>query len=222
MAKSADAFRTISEVAEWLGVPAHVLRFWESRFAQVKPVKRAGGRRYYRPADMRLLAGIRRLLHDEGMTIKAVQTLLREKGVQHVIDLAPEPGFEATMAEDGAQVIRFTRSGPEPAAPEAGAEPEDAEDAEDAEEPEEIPQTMAAALPDSGADAERPGPPEAAQPSAPPARPPLPADQPEPPPAAGPGPLARLAALDRPIPAPLARRLAALADDLRAHLGAGQ
>ena len=63
MAKSADAFRTISEVADWLEVPAHVLRFWESKFSQVKPVKRAGGRRYYRPADMRLLAGIKILLH---------------------------------------------------------------------------------------------------------------------------------------------------------------
>ncbi|MGR3320675.1 MAG: MerR family transcriptional regulator [Pseudooceanicola sp.] len=71
MAKSADAFRTISEVADWLGTPAHVLRFWESKFTQVKPVKRAGGRRYYRPADMELLGGIKQLLHEEGMTIKA-------------------------------------------------------------------------------------------------------------------------------------------------------
>jgi resuscitation-promoting factor RpfA len=66
MDKSPDAFRTISEVADWLGVPTHVLRFWESRFSQVKPVKRAGGRRYYRPADMALLGGIKRLLHDDG------------------------------------------------------------------------------------------------------------------------------------------------------------
>ena len=88
MAKSADAFRTISEVAEWLEVPAHVLRFWESKFTQVKPVKRAGGRRYYRPADMRLLGGIKLLLHDEGMTIKGVQKILREEGVQHVAALS--------------------------------------------------------------------------------------------------------------------------------------
>ncbi|MEJ2018006.1 MAG: MerR family transcriptional regulator, partial [Maritimibacter sp.] len=87
--KSPEAFRTISEVAEWLGVPTHVLRFWESRFAQVKPIKRAGGRRYYRPADMELLGGIRKLLHDEGMTIRGVQKVLREKGVRHVCGLSP-------------------------------------------------------------------------------------------------------------------------------------
>jgi len=84
MEKSPDAFRTISEVADWLGVPTHVLRFWESRFPQVKPVKRAGGRRYYRPADMLLLGGIKRLLHDVGMTIRGVQKMLREDGIRHV------------------------------------------------------------------------------------------------------------------------------------------
>jgi DNA-binding transcriptional MerR regulator len=84
MEKSPDAFRTISEVADWLGVPTHVLRFWESRFPQVKPVKRAGGRRYYRPADMLLLGGIKRLLHDDGLTIRGVQKMLREEGVRHV------------------------------------------------------------------------------------------------------------------------------------------
>ncbi|MEL6519785.1 MAG: MerR family transcriptional regulator [Pseudomonadota bacterium] len=84
MAKAPDAFRTISEVAEWLGVQAHVLRFWESKFAQVKPVKRAGGRRYYRPADMALLGGIKTLLHDDGMTIKGVQKILKEQGVAAV------------------------------------------------------------------------------------------------------------------------------------------
>ncbi|WP_235855940.1 MerR family transcriptional regulator [Mesobaculum littorinae] len=89
MEKSPDAFRTISEVAEWLDVPTHVLRFWESRFTQVKPVKRAGGRRYYRPADMELLGGIKRLLHDDGMTIRGVQKILREQGVRHVISLSP-------------------------------------------------------------------------------------------------------------------------------------
>jgi DNA-binding transcriptional MerR regulator len=90
VAKSPDAFRTISEVADFLGLEAHVLRFWETKFAQVKPVKRAGGRRYYRPSDMALLAGIRRLLHDEGMTIRGVQKVLREKGVAHVAGMAPE------------------------------------------------------------------------------------------------------------------------------------
>jgi DNA-binding transcriptional MerR regulator len=84
MEKSPDAFRTISEVAEWLDIPTHVLRFWESRFAQIKPVKRAGGRRYYRPSDMRLIGGVKALLHDQGMTIRGVQKLLREHGVKHV------------------------------------------------------------------------------------------------------------------------------------------
>ncbi len=88
MSKSPDAFRTISEVADWLGVQAHVLRFWESRFNQVKPVKRAGGRRYYRPNDMRLLGGIKKLLHEDGITIKGVQRILREQGVAHVSALS--------------------------------------------------------------------------------------------------------------------------------------
>lgn len=89
MEKSPDAFRTISEVAESLETPAHVLRFWESRFPQIRPVKRAGGRRYYRPADVALLSGIRHLLHDEGMTIRGVQKILREQGVRHVAAMAP-------------------------------------------------------------------------------------------------------------------------------------
>ncbi|MDG1801616.1 MAG: MerR family transcriptional regulator, partial [Paracoccaceae bacterium] len=84
MAKSRDAFRTISEVASWLDTPAHVLRFWESKFTQVKPVKRAGGRRYYRPDDMRLLGGIKKLLHKDGMTIKGAQQILRDQGIEHV------------------------------------------------------------------------------------------------------------------------------------------
>lgn len=89
MTKSADAFRTISEVADWLGVQPHVLRFWESKFTQVKPVKRAGGRRYYRPNDMLLLGGIRKLLHEDGLTIKGVQKIMREEGMAHVADLSP-------------------------------------------------------------------------------------------------------------------------------------
>jgi DNA-binding transcriptional MerR regulator len=89
MAKSADAFRTISEVADWLGVQTHVLRFWESKFTQVKPVKRAGGRRYYRPADMQILGGIQKLLYEDGLTIKGVQKILREKGMAHVSALSP-------------------------------------------------------------------------------------------------------------------------------------
>lgn len=88
MPKSKDAFRTISEVAEWLDVQPHVLRFWESKFSQVRPVKRAGGRRYYRPNDMLLIGGIKQLLHDDGMTIKGVQKLLREKGIKEISALS--------------------------------------------------------------------------------------------------------------------------------------
>ena len=98
MAKSPEAFRTISEVADWLGVQAHVLRFWESKFTQVKPVKRAGGRRYYRPADMLLLGGIKKLLHDDGMTIKGVQKTLREQGASYVADHSPSLD-DLTMAQ---------------------------------------------------------------------------------------------------------------------------
>lgn len=90
MDKSPDAFRTISEVAEHLETPAHVLRFWESRFPQIRPVKRAGGRRYYRPSDVALLAGIKRLLHDEGLTIRGVQKILRDQGVRHVAGLSDD------------------------------------------------------------------------------------------------------------------------------------
>jgi DNA-binding transcriptional MerR regulator len=95
--KSAEAFRTISEVAIELDVPQHVLRFWESRFVQIRPVKRAGGRRYYRPEDIDLLKGIRALLYSDGLTIRGVQKVLKERGLRHVAELgrggarAPEP-----------------------------------------------------------------------------------------------------------------------------------
>ena len=82
--KAPDAYRTISEVAEALDVPQHVLRFWETKFTQVKPLKRAGGRRYYRPDDVVLLQGIRQLLYGEGYTLRGVQRILREKGVRSV------------------------------------------------------------------------------------------------------------------------------------------
>lgn len=82
--KAPDAFRTISEVAEDLDLPQHVLRFWETRFTQIKPMKRGGGRRYYRPEDVELLRGIRVLLYAEGFTIRGVQRLLKEKGVDFV------------------------------------------------------------------------------------------------------------------------------------------
>ena len=99
MDKSPEAFRTISEVAEALETPAHVLRFWESRFPQIRPVKRAGGRRYYRPSDVALLTGIKRLLHDEGMTIRGVQKILREQGIRHVSGLAEETSAEEEALE---------------------------------------------------------------------------------------------------------------------------
>lgn len=99
MDKSPDAFRTISEVADHLETPAHVLRFWESRFPQIRPVKRAGGRRYYRPSDVALLTGIKRLLHDEGLTIRGVQKILRDHGVRHVAGLSDEAaGLEDILA----------------------------------------------------------------------------------------------------------------------------
>ena len=99
MDKSPDAFRTISEVSDWLETPAHVLRFWESRFTQLKPVKRAGGRRYYRPGDMALLGGIKKLLHDDGLTIRGVQKILREQGVRYVVTLSPlaQSGGDLTL-----------------------------------------------------------------------------------------------------------------------------
>ena len=102
MDKAPDAFRTISEVAEELALPQHVLRFWESRFPQIKPMKRGGGRRYYRPEDIDLLRGIRHLLYGEGYTIRGVQRILKEQGlrtVQSVGQGRPVPLPEPT-AED--------------------------------------------------------------------------------------------------------------------------
>src|SRR3982751_5091590 len=83
--KSPDAFRTISEVADDLDLPQHVLRFWETRFTQIKPLKRGGGRRYYRPQDVELIKGIRHMLYDQGYTIKGVQKLLRDNGNQFLV-----------------------------------------------------------------------------------------------------------------------------------------
>jgi DNA-binding transcriptional MerR regulator len=119
--KAPDAFRTISEVADDLDIPQHVLRFWESRFAQIKPMKRAGGRRYYRPDDVDLLRGIRHLLYGEGYTIRGVQRILKEHGgrfVQSVWqagaeqpqpaaeDFAPEAGVQAPSAQPSAAAER--------------------------------------------------------------------------------------------------------------------
>jgi DNA-binding transcriptional MerR regulator len=85
--KSPDAFRTISEVAEELNVPQHVLRFWETKFTQIKPMKRAGGRRYYRPADVDLVRGIRALLYGEGYTIRGVQRIFKEENTAYVVSV---------------------------------------------------------------------------------------------------------------------------------------
>jgi len=92
MGKSPDAFRTISEVATELDVPQHVLRFWETKFTQIKPLKRAGGRRYYRPEDVDLLRGIRIYLYTEGLTIKGVQKIFREQGARLIAE-AGRQGF---------------------------------------------------------------------------------------------------------------------------------
>ncbi len=116
MEKSPDAFRTISEVAEELDVPQHVLRFWETRFVQIKPLKRGGGRRYYRPEDVELLRAIRRLLYGEGYTIRGVQRILKEQG----------PKAVAAMARDGAAP---------PARPPAAIDDEGEDDAADIESP---------------------------------------------------------------------------------------
>ncbi len=112
MDKSPDAFRTISEAAEELDLPQHVLRFWETRFSTIKPLKRGGGRRYYRPEDVMLLRGIRHLLYDQGFTIKGVQRILKEQGARYVIavgegrpleDLLPMIG-QAEAAGDEAEL----------------------------------------------------------------------------------------------------------------------
>ncbi len=115
MAKAQDAFRTISEVSEWLDTPTHVLRFWESKFSQIKPVKGAGGRRYYRPSDMDLLGGIKQLLHEDGLTIKGTQKLLREKGVSYVAGLGQsrttEPQDSSAVPAAIARITRLKTAG---------------------------------------------------------------------------------------------------------------
>jgi len=97
VSKSAEAFRTIREVSEWLGLETHVLRFWESKFPQVRPVRLAGERRYYRVKDMLILGGIKKLLREDGMTIKGVQNLIKNRGVQYVVDLAPSLDSDVSL-----------------------------------------------------------------------------------------------------------------------------
>lgn len=123
--KSAAAFRTISEVATDLDIPAHVLRFWESKFAQVKPLKRGGGRRYYRPEDIELLRGIRELLYTDGYTIKGVQKLLREGGVKQILaEQSGQASPAVAQASDNKAAVQQSVQDPSTqavAAPEAGA-----------------------------------------------------------------------------------------------------
>jgi DNA-binding transcriptional MerR regulator len=110
--KAPDAFRTISEVADELDVPQHVLRFWETRFTQIKPMKRSGGRRYYRPEDVDLLRGIRHLLYGQGYTIRGVQRILREQGVKTVQNWqpgSPLPGA-ASVGSPGVEAHRSVPS----------------------------------------------------------------------------------------------------------------
>lgn len=119
MSKAADAFRTISEVAAELVVPKHVLRFWEAKFPQIRPMKRGGGRRYYRPGDMELLRGIRHLLHAEGYTIKGVQKILREQGIDAVklFGRGEAEAAPVTARSAADRSARVPRTGREPASP---------------------------------------------------------------------------------------------------------
>jgi len=109
LTKTAEAFRTISEVADELEVPKHVLRFWEGRFPQIRPMKRGGGRRYYRPEDLALLRGICRLLHAEGYTIKGVQKILREQGIDQVKQLGTETAVPEAVAATAKKSSRVER-----------------------------------------------------------------------------------------------------------------
>jgi DNA-binding transcriptional MerR regulator len=125
--KAPDAFRTISEVADDLDIPAHVLRFWETRFVQIKPMKRSGGRRYYRPDDVELLRGIRRLLYGEGYTIRGVQRILREHGVKAVQNLEETVLAPASLPGPSFKVP------PQRAAPEFSSDEDDTDEAVDDE-----------------------------------------------------------------------------------------
>jgi DNA-binding transcriptional MerR regulator len=132
MQKSPDAFRTISEVAADLDVPQHVLRFWETRFSTIRPLKRGGGRRYYRPDDVELLKGIRHLLYGQGYTIKGVQRILKEDGLRVVQAIgrgeqgvvpAPHPQDGDDDASDAAGLAAFQDEEPDAPASAPGAPP---------------------------------------------------------------------------------------------------
>lgn len=155
--KAPDAFRTISEVSEWLDTPTYVLRFWESRFPQIKPVKRAGGRRYYRPEDMMLLGGIKKLLHFDEQSIKAVKQILKEHGVKHVMSMSPDLDSpvvspeRAEARETSDEIDRMVAAAETPDRPKVavkvvkGAKLDTAESGE-----EDKPETPTTELPDSG------------------------------------------------------------------------
>ena len=107
MNKNPDAFRTISEAADDIGLPQHVLRFWETRFSQIKPLKRAGGRRYYRSSDIELLRAVKKLLHTDGYTIKGVQRLLKERGGRALLVAAHGSAGQEAMPELAAAQFDF-------------------------------------------------------------------------------------------------------------------
>jgi DNA-binding transcriptional MerR regulator len=161
--KAPDAFRTISEVADDLDVPQHVLRFWESRFTQIRPMKRGGGRRYYRPDDIDLLRGIRHLLYGQGYTIRGVQRILREQGPRFVQAVwqegAPQPPVGQGGEEADGTEERATERGLFGLWPAMGAKEEDegAEEDEEAEGAAPAPHMRLAAPP------ARPAPPEPPQ-----------------------------------------------------------
>jgi DNA-binding transcriptional MerR regulator len=151
--KAPEAFRTISEVAEEIDVPQHVLRFWESRFGQIRPMKRGGGRRYYRPDDIDLLRGVRHLLYGEGYTIRGVQRILREQGIGFVQDVwrgdaeLPAPSDDDGIGDDeveatGAESVR--------AEPSRVGTPSARGEASGRREPTIMPPTAAAASPRRG------------------------------------------------------------------------
>ena len=137
MEKAPDAFRTISEVADEVNVPQHVLRFWESRFAQIRPLKRGGGRRYYRPEDIDLLRGVRHLLYSEGYTIRGVQRILREEGLAFVqsvwrsdsrdlpeVDEADDEAADSSVTHEEPRFFAKAPSRPEPQPSVARPEPQ--------------------------------------------------------------------------------------------------
>jgi DNA-binding transcriptional MerR regulator len=119
--KSPDAFRTISEAADELGVPAHVLRFWESKFPQINPLKRAGGRRFYRPQDIVLLRGVKRLLYEDGFTIKGARKYIKDHGVSSVVELGTGGSVREPRAVDVSD-LESTRA-PRPLKPRPAGSP---------------------------------------------------------------------------------------------------